>query len=229
MIPPPAYRDFREAYRRGDTDTVLGTAQHVLDALAADGGEAASVSPAVLLMVGAHLARRERLLDAIAYLDRGLLQLPGSSATREVGTGDWYALLLVQLEVLVGRYQQAWPLIQQLVEPDRPIETRLGATRAQLSVNAAFGDYETAYQLLNTAAGLADRLRQPPAGRHGGRRPGHRPGPARPHRSRPPASPTASWATWPGPCGGRWGPGRRLRPSPSRPRWPATPPRPATS
>ena len=158
MIPPPAYRDLREAYRQGDTDAVLGTGQHVLDALAAEGGEAASLAPAVLLMVGAHLARRERLSDAIAYLDRGLVQLPGSQATREVGTADWYALLLIQLELLVGRYQQAWPRIQRLVEPDRPLETRLGATRAQLSVNAAFGDYETAYQLLNTAVGLADRL-----------------------------------------------------------------------
>ena len=65
----------------------------------------------------------------------------------------------MQLEVLIGRYSSAWPRIQRLVEPDRPLETRLGATRAQLSINAAFGEYETAYQLLNTAAGLADRLR----------------------------------------------------------------------
>ncbi len=159
MIPPPAYREFREAYRRGDTDTVLGTGQHVLNALAAEDGDVQTMAPAVLVMIGAHLARAERLTDAIAYLERGLAQLPGSLATREVGKGDWYALLLLQLDLLVGRYRPAWPLIQRLIEPDRRLETRLGATRAQVSVNAAFGDFETAYQLLNTAVGLADRLR----------------------------------------------------------------------
>ncbi|HEY5155097.1 MAG TPA: hypothetical protein VIJ47_10215 [Acidimicrobiales bacterium] len=159
VIPPPAYREFREAYRRGDTATVLGTGQHVLDALGAEGTDASGMTPAVLVMIGAHLARAEHLLDAIAYLERGLAQLPDSRATREVGAGDWYRLLLVQLQLLVGRYQAAWPSIHRLIEPDRSLESRLGATRAQVQVNAAFGDFETAYQLLNTAAGLADRLR----------------------------------------------------------------------
>lgn len=159
MIPPPSYRAFREAYRRGDTTTVLGTGQPVLDELAAAGGETATMAPAVLVMVGAHLARTERLVDAIAYLERGLDQLPGSAAQREVGGGDWYAVLLVQLYLVVGRYRVAWPLIQRLIEPDRRLETRLGATRAQVAVSAAFGDYEPAYQLLNTAAGLAERMR----------------------------------------------------------------------
>ena len=37
LIPGQAYRSFREAFRRGDRDTVLGTAQQVLDQAA--GGE----------------------------------------------------------------------------------------------------------------------------------------------------------------------------------------------
>jgi len=162
VIPPPVYRQFREAYRRGDTDTVLGTGQHVLDALAVESDGLQSMSPAVLLMIGAHLARAERLTDAIAYLERGLAQLPGSLATREVGTADPYSLLLVQLDLLVGRYRAAWPLIQRLIEPGQKLETRLGATRAQVGVHAAFGEFETAYQLLNTAVGLADRLHNRP-------------------------------------------------------------------
>jgi hypothetical protein len=160
LIPVPAYRVFREAYRRGDTDTVLGTGQHVLDALAAaDDPRQQELAPAVLVMIGAHLARTERFVDAIAYLERGLGDLPGTEATRDIGRGDWYAVTLVQLYLLVGRPRDAWPLIQRLLEPDHKLETRLGATRAQVMVAAGAGEFEMAYQLLNTAAGLADRLR----------------------------------------------------------------------
>ena len=161
LIPLPAYRVFREAHRRGDTDTVLGTGQHVLDALdVADDPRQRELTPAVLLMVGAHLARTERFADAIAYLARGLEDLPGATESgREVGRGDWYAVTLIQLHLLVGRPREAWPLIQRLIEPDRRLETRLAATRAQVMVTAGAGDFETAYQLLNTAVGLAERLR----------------------------------------------------------------------
>jgi len=157
LIPGRAYLDFREAFRRGDGDTVLGTGQLMLDELGADERQAGLV-PAVLLMVGATLARLERYGDACAYLERGLLLLPGSDATREVGEGDWYALVLLDLLLVTGRFRDAWTRIQGLVEPDRPSSTRLGATRAQVALYATFGDFETAQQLLNTAAGLADRV-----------------------------------------------------------------------
>ena len=157
LIPLPAYRDFREAYRRGDGDRVLGTGQLVLDELGAD-PEQAGLVPAVLLMVGATLARLERYADACAYLERGLLLLPGTAASREVGTGDWYQLVLLDLLVATGRFQDAWSRIHRLIEPDRDPATRLGATRAQIAISATFGDFESAQQLLNTAAGIADRL-----------------------------------------------------------------------
>lgn len=157
LIPGRSYLAFRDAFRRGDGDTVLGTGQPVLDELGADERQAGLV-PAVLLMVGATLARLERYPDACAYLERGLLLLPGTAATREVGDGDWYALVLLDLLLATGRFRDAWTRIQPLIEPDRSAATRLGATRAQIALYATFGDFETAQQLLNTAAGLADRV-----------------------------------------------------------------------
>jgi hypothetical protein len=158
LIPAPAYRAFREAFRRGDRATVLGSGQQVLDQLNSDEGQRGLV-PAVLLMVGASLASAERYADAVAYLERGLNELPDSAAGREVGDGDWYALTLLDLRMRLGRYQAAWALAAILIEPSRRLETRLGATRAQVAINATYGGFETAQQLLNTAAGLADRLR----------------------------------------------------------------------
>jgi tetratricopeptide (TPR) repeat protein len=158
LIPAPAYRVFREAYRRGDGETVLGTAQLVLDQLNIDERQQ-GLRPAVWLMVGASLAAAERSADAVAYLEQGLRELPGSAATREVGEADWYALTLLDLRLRLGRYQAAWSLVEVLIEPARRLETRLGATRAQLALHATFGRFETAQHLLNTAAGLADRLR----------------------------------------------------------------------
>jgi len=158
LIPVPAYRAFREAFRRGDHLTVLGTGQPVLDELDADERQRGLI-PAVLLMIGATLAADERYADAAAYLEQGLARLPGTESRRDVGDGDRYALTLVDLRLLLGRYQEAWALVEVLAEPARPPETRLGATRAQLAIMATFGDFETALQLLNTAAGLADRLR----------------------------------------------------------------------
>ncbi|MGZ4692957.1 MAG: hypothetical protein ACXWCM_16675 [Acidimicrobiales bacterium] len=157
LIPSRTYLEFREAFRRGDGDAVLGTGQPVLDELGADERQSGLV-PAVLLMVGATLARLERYPDACAYLERGLLLLPGTDATREVGDGDWYALLLLDLLLATGRFRDAWERIQALIEPDRDARTRLGATRAQIGLYATFGDFETAQQLLNTAAGLAQRV-----------------------------------------------------------------------
>jgi hypothetical protein len=158
LIPGSAYRDFREAFRRGDHQAVLGTGQPVLDELGASETQRGLI-PAVLLMIGASLASSERYRDATAYLERGLADLPGSAARREVGEGDWYALILLDILLLQGRYQQAWLLTQGLVEPARSLEVRLGATRAQVAVTAAYRDFTSAQQLLNTAAGLADRLR----------------------------------------------------------------------
>jgi len=158
LIPDPSYRTFREAFRRGDRDTVLGTAQQVLDRAALDEGQR-ELAPAVLLMVGSTLASAERLADGAAYLQRGLAELPGTASVREIGSGDSYALTLLDLRLRLGRYQEAWALVQLLIEPSRPLETRLGATRAQIAISATFGDFATAQQLLNTAAGLADRLR----------------------------------------------------------------------
>ena len=115
LIPGRTYLEFRDAFRRGDGDTVLGTGQPVLDELGADPRQAGLV-PAVLLMVGATLARLERYADGCAYLERGLLLLPGTDATHEVGDGDWYRLNLLGLLLATGRYQDD---VERDPAPDR--------------------------------------------------------------------------------------------------------------
>ena len=158
LIPAPCYRDLREEFRRGDHAALLGTAQRTLEHLDGDESQRGLV-PAALLMVGASLASVERPADATAYLTQGLATLAGTASQREVGEGDWYELVLLDLLLAQGRFADAWPRIQRLIEPGQRTETRLGATRAQVSLTTTFGDFATAQQLLNTAAGLAERAR----------------------------------------------------------------------
>ncbi len=159
MIAPSSFHDLREAYRRGDATWVVENAQRVLDQLDSDTKHHELV-PGVLVLVGGALAGREQYLDAIAYLHRGLEELPGAPASiREVGKGEAFALIEIDLLLLVGRFHEAWAIVAQLTEPDRPLEARLGATRAHIALAATFGDFDTAQQLLNTAAGLAQQIR----------------------------------------------------------------------
>ena len=134
MIPLAQYRQLCEAYRRGDAATVLGQAEHVIHQLESDPAQAGLV-PAVLVMVGASFAGQERYADALAYLQRGLELLPGTASTRELGTGDPFALIELDLLLLVGRFREVWEIVQQLTEPGRSLETRLGATRAQIALS----------------------------------------------------------------------------------------------
>jgi hypothetical protein len=158
LVPDRSYRDLVDSMRRGDTGAVLHRAQRVIDTLNAD-SEQAGLVPAVLLMVGAAFAHEEHFADAAAYLERGLDTMAGTPSAREVGAGDDEELLLVSLLLLLGRYRAVWPRIQKLSEPGRSLEARLGATRAHLSLATAFSDFDTAFQLLNTATGLAEQLR----------------------------------------------------------------------
>jgi tetratricopeptide (TPR) repeat protein len=136
---------------------VVARAQAVLDELAAD-PEARDLTAPVLAMVGACLAGQEHYGDALAYLDRALTMPETSAANHEMGRDDTFSLIQLDLLLLVGRYREAWPLIQKLGEPGRPLESRLGAARAHVALAAVFGDFDTAHNLLNTAAGLAHQL-----------------------------------------------------------------------
>jgi ATP/maltotriose-dependent transcriptional regulator MalT len=157
VIPPPEYRRLRHAYARGEADIVLTGAQAVLDELAADPEGQDLIAP-VLAMVGACLAGQERLNDALAYLERARTMPRTDAAEHEMGRDDTFTLIELDTLLLVGRYRDAWPLVQRLGEPGRALESRLGAARAHVAIAAVFGDYDTANNLLNTATGLAHQL-----------------------------------------------------------------------
>jgi hypothetical protein len=157
ILPCRAYRDLVDSMRRGDTGAVLHRAQRVIDELSRD-PEQAELVPAVLIMVGGAFAREEHFVEAAAYLERGLDTMDGTASVREIGSGDEEELLLLGLYLLCGRYREVWPRVQKLSEPGRSLEARLGATRAHTALATAFGDFDTAHQLLNTATGLAERL-----------------------------------------------------------------------
>jgi len=162
VIPAPAYRALRAAFDRGDGDTVLAQAQAVLDQIEPDPSQAALV-PAVVLLAGASLVGAERYPEALAWLARGRQLADDDPAlVREIGTGESFWLIELDLLLLTGRYRDAWDLLVPLSEPDRAVESRLGATRAQVALSTTFGDHDRAYQLLNTAAGLAEQLHSRP-------------------------------------------------------------------
>jgi hypothetical protein len=159
--PSPSFGRLRDAYRHGDSQRVIDGAPPLLDELRAD-AEQAQLVPLVLLVVGGALAAQENYVDALTYLHHGLSDLFGEQqelARRELGPIEQFELLELDLMLLVGRYRETWPVLQSLAEPARSLEARLGATRAHLALAAVFGDFDTAHQLLNTAAGLADQLR----------------------------------------------------------------------
>ena len=162
MIPVASYRALRAAFDRGDADAVLGQAQGVLDQIEDDPTQQELV-PAVLLLVGATLAGAERYGDALAYLQRGRqLGGDGPGLVREIGTGESFWLIELDLLLLTGRYRQAWDLVVALTEPERAVQSRLAATRAHVSLAVTYADFDRAYQLLNTAAGLAQQVRSRP-------------------------------------------------------------------
>jgi hypothetical protein len=162
VIPAQAYRELRAAFDQGQADVVLGQAQMVLDQIEDDPAQQELV-PAVLLLAGAALAGTERYPDALAYLARGReLAGDGPMLVREIGTGESFWLIELDLLLLTGHYREAWALVEPLSEPGRAIESRLAATRAYVALATTYRDFDRAYQLLNTAAGLADQLRSRP-------------------------------------------------------------------
>ncbi len=157
-LPTAAYRRYRDAYLRGRHDTVLAEGDRLAVALGEDPDQRGWV-PAVVLMHGAVLAAEDRFAPACDYLEQGLAMLPGTESERETKRGDSYDLTLVQCQLVLGRYDEALGRLTALEEPDRPVETRLGAIRARAQVAAARGDDEQAHWLLNAATNLAARMR----------------------------------------------------------------------
>ncbi len=159
MIPASAYRDLRATFDRGDAAGLLARAQLVVDQLEPDPAQAVLV-PAVLLLAGASLAGLERYADALAWLRRGReLVTDDADLRREIGSGESFWLVELDLLLLTGRFRDAWDRVVVLSEPERSLDCRLAATRAHVALGTTFGDFDRAYQLLNTAAGLAHQLR----------------------------------------------------------------------
>lgn len=159
-IPPPTSTRLVTAGRRGDHLVLLAEGDAGIAELAANPDTVDLAGEVACLLGGVHAAQ-ERFAVGASYLEYGLTAL---EASRDDGgapspTDDWYALVLLDLLLRLGRYDDALGRITSLLEPDRGLDTRFAATRAQASIAAARGDYETAHFLLNTATGLALRIR----------------------------------------------------------------------
>src|SRR4051812_19315616 len=70
-------------------------------------------------------------------------------------TSDWFELLLCEVHLRTGRAGDAADRLGRLIEPQREVTVRFGATRALATVATLAGQHERAHHLLNTAGGLA--------------------------------------------------------------------------
>jgi len=88
---------------------------------------------------------------------------PASSAlrraARDANRFDWFELTLLEVELRLGRYADVVARVPRLTDPTHQPEVRFAATRAHASVLAAQGQFEGAHHLLNTAGGVASRIR----------------------------------------------------------------------
>jgi hypothetical protein len=73
-------------------------------------------------------------------------------------TADWFELLLCEVHLRTGRSGDAADRLGRLIEPQRDVTVRFGATRALATVATLAGQHERAHHLLNTAGGLATRI-----------------------------------------------------------------------
>lgn len=157
-LPPIEVRRYRDAYGRGLQQAILRDGDDLAVALAANELTRGWV-PLVVLLHGTVLADLDRPRDAARYLEQGLAMLPGTLAATEIGTGDHFVLLLVEQLFALARIDEVAAHLEPLLLPDRPLETRFGALRAQARLAVWHGRYEEAHHYLNTAAGVAGRAR----------------------------------------------------------------------
>ncbi|MBI2705278.1 MAG: hypothetical protein HYX32_08330 [Actinobacteria bacterium] len=156
---PEIYRQFRDAYRNGRFPTIVAEGDALAATLDRDPRLRAFV-PATSLMIGAAYAELDAYSTACRYLEYGLerYRIDEGSHLRELGGADWFSLRLVEVEMLLGRYGDAWTLLTTLEAPDKPDLTRLAAIRGRSELNTIRGDYEGAHHLLNAASSVTDRI-----------------------------------------------------------------------
>lgn len=157
-VAPPELRRWWRTLQQGRLPEAVDAAPALAGRLAAEEATRGWV-PAVVLATGAVLAGQERNLEARQHLREGLAMLPGTPSTDLVGDGSWHALVLVELCLLTGEPAEAAARVDPLTLPDRPVEVRLGAARAQARLRQATGDFEGAHWLLHTATDLAAATR----------------------------------------------------------------------
>jgi hypothetical protein len=80
-------------------------------------------------------------------------------AARAANRFDWFELALLDVDLRLGRYGDVLARVPRLTDPTHETDVRFAATRAQAAVLGAQGQFEGAHHLLNTAGGLASRIR----------------------------------------------------------------------
>jgi hypothetical protein len=151
----------RDAHRRGEHGVVLRTAPP----LAAAWQEAGRLwwAGEALLYLGAAHAAGERVDAARGSLAAGLALAtppPGKVIPPDERVpADWAHLLLVDLDLVQGRYDEVVVRARTLATADRSAETRFGAVRANAAVLGARGDHDGCHTLLNQAALITRELR----------------------------------------------------------------------
>ena len=80
-------------------------------------------------------------------------------AARAANRFDWFEVTLLDVLVRLGRYREALDRIPHLADPTHAAEVRFAVTRANAAILGAQGQFEGAHHLLNTAGGLATRIR----------------------------------------------------------------------
>jgi tetratricopeptide (TPR) repeat protein len=80
-------------------------------------------------------------------------------AARVANRLDGFELVLLDVDLRTGRYEDVLARATRLVDPTHQTDVRFAATRAHAAVLGTRGQAESAHHLLNPAAGIASRLR----------------------------------------------------------------------
>jgi tetratricopeptide (TPR) repeat protein len=153
-----AFADLRFAFERHDYREVLATGEAAVATLDRDAGQREFV-PAAMVLIGGALLSVEHYRDGVAWLEQGLVRMPGTASDHELRGAHWFHRALVDSYLILGRWDRADPYLEWLAQPDQPLESRLAATRGRIYLDAARARTDNLAFLLNAAADLARRAR----------------------------------------------------------------------